>query len=161
MTIENIYFLNSTTNAINYDEAKIFTVKDVLISGFNAGGDQSSAITGTCPNSGTTLLEHVIIRNNFNPSHNNGIAGVFNIPTSGAQRKLVACNCEFNGLTNLGIATQPTGANTTSSVVVKDCYFHDFITLQGVGIQCRTMTGATETISVKDSNFFQCCGYEH
>ena len=42
--------------------------------------------------------------------------------------------------------------------MVKDCYFHDFITLQGVGIQCRTMQGATETISVKDSTFSNIVG---
>ena len=61
-----------------------------FISGSNSGNAGSvigSAITGTCPNSGNTLLEHVIIRNNNHATPS--LAGIHNSPTSGAQRKLL------------------------------------------------------------------------
>ncbi len=147
VTIKNIYFKNTYASAINYDNAENLTVLDVLATGYNSGGGIKSGINGTCQNPGNTHIEHVIIRNNV--AGTGSFAGIDDVPH--VHRDLTVCNCEFSGLTNNGIYTQPTTAAASSSVIIKDCYLHDF-TGAGAGLVCQPIN-ATETVLLKNSIF--------
>jgi len=155
--IKNIYFKDTFSSAINYDNATDLTVQDCLITGHNQGnvivdvdaiftaGLQAAGIQGKNGNSGETLIEHVIIRNNKNGT------GITDYTTNAAHRELTVCNCEFSGLNNTGIFTPLAVTNTSSNVVVKDSYFHDIT--NGNGIFCEPFSGTTETVCVKSSLF--------
>lgn len=150
-TIENIYFKDTQASAIQYNDAKDLTVRNVLISGYGKGVDDAAGISGTCPNSGETRITHVIIRDNANT----GGAGIHDEPVMGAHRELVVCTSEFSGLNWDGIESYPDGADTTSSVRIKNTYMHD--TPSGItdyyGMDCASYNGANQTVLVKDSRF--------
>ncbi len=144
-TIENIYFKNTYSSAINYDKARSLTVKNVLIDGANQNAG-IAAIQGTCPKSGDTHIERAIIRNG------NG-QGVLDAPSgSGINREIVVCTCQFDSLNDVGITLQPTGANS-SCAVIKDAYFHDFQISSQV-IQCLPTSGAESAVLIQNSNFY-------
>ncbi len=155
-TIKNIYFKNTYASAINYDSANDLVVQDVLITGFDHGTDSISGIQGTCTKSGKTFIERTIIRND-----NGGYAGVNDTTANlvGIHRELTICKCDFSELSDIGINTGPVGDSTNSSfVVIKDCYFHDFINLAEIGISCGGTGGATQIVLVENSRFYNIGG---
>ncbi len=151
--IENIFFTNMLGSAINYDKAENLIVKNVSIDGFNTKTPPTGApaITGTCPQSGNTLIENVIIRND-----NGANAGIYDSPTgSGVSRELTICGCELTMITNNGIETAP-DKGASADVVIKDSYLHDFnnSNANGIFVFLGSTSSATETILVKNSSFY-------
>ncbi len=152
--IENIFFTNMLGSAINYDKAENLIVKDVSIDGFNTKTPSTGApaITGTCPQSGNTLIENVIIRND-----NGANAGIYDSPTnSGVSRELTICGCELTTITNNGIETAP-DKGASSDVVIKDSYLHDFVSTSspnGINVNLGSTSSSTETILVKNTSFY-------
>ncbi len=157
--IKNIYFKNTWSSAINYDNAVNLTVQDCLITGHNQGnvkvpagpfaGSLVGGIQGQCSQSGEALIEHVIIRNNH------AGPGIQDFPVNPAHRELIVCKCEFAQLNANGITSEPIGGTTTgfSSVVVRDSYFHDFVGSGGFGFLCEPQNGSVQTVLIKDSAF--------
>ncbi len=151
--IENIFFTNMLGSAINYDLAENLIVKDVSIDGFNTKTPSTGApaITGTCPQSGNTLIENVIIRND-----NGANAGIYDSPTgSGVSRELTICGCELTTITKNGIETAP-DKGASSEVVIKDSYLHDFTggESNGIFVNLGSTSSATEAILVKNTSFY-------
>ncbi len=157
--IKNLYFQNTWSSAINYDNATNLTIQDCLITGHNQGstvittgfftGALVGGIQGQCSQSGETRIEHVIIRNNH------AGPGIQDLPVNPAHRELTVCKCELAQLNTTGILSDPVGSTTTvfSSVVVKDSYLHDFIGNTGIGFLCFPHNGSVQTVLIKDSAF--------
>ncbi len=159
--IKNIYFQNTYSSSINYDNATNLTIQDCLITGHNQGnvtlthghfaGNLVGGIQGQCSQSGETLIDHVIIRSNT------AGPGIQDLPVSPAHRQLTVCNCELAQLNDRGIISAPLGSSTStavSDVVVKDSHLHDFISsTTGVGFGCNPLNGSLQTVLIKNSVF--------
>ncbi len=151
--IENIFFTNMLGSAINYDKAENLIVKNVSIDGFNTKTPPTGApaITGTCPQSGNTLIENVIIRND-----NGANAGIFDSPTgSGVSRELTVCGCELTKITNFGIEIAPDNG-ASSNVVIQDSYLHDFnnASANGINLILGSTKSSIQTLLVKKVSFY-------
>ena len=111
--IKNIYFREVDNSAIDYDNARNLTVKNVLITRFNKGLYASpitgrhydaildyyvnSGINAENKNDGVTRLCRVIVKDNYSGS------GLFEEVYGGANRKIYIDNCEFGNLTNANV----------------------------------------------------------
>ncbi len=164
--IKNIYFKDTKSSAINYDSSTNLIVQDCLITGHNQGnvtvpaggpfaGLLVGGIQGQCSQSGETLIEHVIIRNNH------AGPGIQDFPVTPAHRELIVCKCEFAQLNANGITSEPVGGTTTafSSVVVRDSYFHDFVGVAGFGFLCFPHNGSVQKVLIKNSSFYNIASY--
>ncbi len=153
-TIENIYFKDTQASAIQYNDGKDLTVKNVLITGYGQGANDDisdfGGISGSCENSGETHISKVIILDSANTIAG---PGILNEAKNGAHRELLVCTSEFAGLRGVGILSNADGKGTTSTVHVKNTFMHDFIGDERRGINCCSLNGAEQKVLVKDSRF--------
>jgi hypothetical protein len=163
VTIENIYFKDTQSSAINYDAAVDLTVKHVLITGHNqagvllpAGNFGAAGISGVMTLSGKTYLEDIVIRDNVQG------AGVLELLTQkGIERSFEVAGCECARLTsdsgaqdvNSGIFIQAFNG-TISRVALKDLYIHDlFGGIFNIGVNCWAFEGAQQAITIDGATF--------
>ncbi len=175
--VRNIHIKNTLASAINFDNAKNLEVAHVLITGHNQGAlfahrtlpgnvqIEAAGIHGQPKQSGSLVLDRVIVRNN------NSGAGVVIVPNQGAKWTFEMTNCEIADVVsrnlglhpltlqvNDGVYVAPCGQGTTLDAIISGSYIHDFraATLslkQNRGIACTAIDGAKLTIEIKDCMF--------
>ncbi len=140
VTVENIYFKDTWGSAINYDNARDLTVKNVLVTGYNQGELTVPVITrsdfreigafeATILNDGKTEVFNTVIRD----GHTGPGIAEFSV---GTDRKMTLESVEMSGLRSF-IPRQPNVLRFNVAVApiyfdfaklklkIKDCSFHD------------------------------------
>lgn len=172
--IENIYFKNTWSSAINFNQGRDLIVKNVLVTGHNQGAVFSpislpngeiievAGIHGQPTECGKTIIDEVIIRNNHTGS------GIIDLPMLGAHRKLIVKETEISELTDVnpetnlnvmnvvaGIFCGPQGLNAEQKAIIENIYVHDFLpqAVANEGVFFLAAEGGKGEIEVVDSIF--------
>jgi hypothetical protein len=153
-TIENIYFKDTFSSAINYDKAKNLTVKSVLITGHNRGNFfTEGGIKGVCEQPGHTRIDNTVIHHSFAGT------GIIDRVISGAQRELSVSHCELYSLLNAdGILAFTADLNSSSNVKIRSCFLHNFTAEFNVGVSFVAEQGADMKADIHDTSFFDVVG---